>query len=37
MAAPAKNGDSFFLDMASTTVAFGKASCYLVLRQKYSQ
>ncbi|KIH48001.1 hypothetical protein ANCDUO_21933, partial [Ancylostoma duodenale] len=24
LAAPAQNGDSFFLDMASTTVAYGK-------------
>lgn len=27
MAAPGKHGDSFFLDMASTTVAYGKVRC----------
>lgn len=29
MAAPSTNGDSFFLDMASTTVAYGKVTNFL--------
>lgn len=37
MAAPGMEGDSFFLDMASTTVAYGKVSSVLNFRLKIIQ